>query len=259
MKTKTFGNKIKYIFSIAIIIVLSFSASAKNNSPLEDSAQLYYNKANYQNALYFYDSLYSQNYSSPELFLNMGNCYYQTGDIANSIFFYEKSISLDPSNADAKHNLEIAKSKLESKVEELPVAFYKRWFLGAISIMSSDAWAVTAIIFFAIGLILFAIYLFSDKVNLRKIGFVTSILFVFIAIISIIFSTNLAKRVIKNNCAIVFDKSLVKSSPNMESNNLFEVTPGLKVEITDSLNLWYNIKLSDGKQGWIESENVKRL
>jgi uncharacterized protein YgiM (DUF1202 family) len=101
--------------------------------------------------------------------------------------------------------------------------------------------------------------LFSDKVNLRKIGFVTSILFVFIAIISIIFSTNLAKRVIKNNCAIVFDKSLVKSSPNMESNNLFEVTPGLKVEITDSLNLWYNIKLSDGKQGWIESENVKRL
>ncbi|MBN2778731.1 MAG: tetratricopeptide repeat protein [Bacteroidales bacterium] len=259
MKTKTFGNKIKYIISIAIIIVLSFSASAKNNSPIEDSAQLYYNKANYQNALYFYDSLYSQNYSSPELFLNMGNCYFQTGDIANSIYFYEKSISLDPSNAEAMHNLEIAKTKLESKVEELPVAFYKRWFLGAISIMSSDAWAITAIILFILGLISFAIYLFSNRLSLRKMGFISSIILVAIASLSIIFSTNLAKRITKNNCAIVFDKSLVKSSPNQESNNLFEVTPGLKVEITDSLNLWYNIKLSDGKQGWIESENVKRL
>lgn len=258
MKTKTSENKIKYIFSFAIII-FSLNLSAKDINPIEDSAQLYYNQANYQNALYFYDSLYTQNYSSPALFLNMANCYYQTGDIANSIYFYEKSLSLDPSNADAKHNLEIAKSKLESKVEELPVAFYKRWFLGTISIMSSDSWAITAIIFFVLSLVLFAVYLFSNKISLRKVGFVSSIIFVSFAIVSITFSKNLAQRIIKNNIAIVFERSLVKSSPNQESNNLFEITPGLKVEIADSLNLWYNIKLSDGKQGWVESENVKKL
>ena len=259
MKTKVLGSEIKYFFSFAIIIVLSLHLSAKDSNSIEDSAQSYYNQADYQKALFFYDSLYSQNYSSPELFLNIGNCYYQTGEIANSIYFYEKSLSLDPSNEDAKHNLEIAKTKLESKVEELPIAFYKRWFYGVISIMSSDAWAVTAIILFTLGLILFAIYLFSNRVSLRKGGFVSSILLVTISILCLIFSTSLAHRISKNNIAIVFEKSLVKSSPNNESNNLFEVTPGLKVEITDSLNLWYNIKLSDGKKGLIGSENIKRL
>jgi SH3-like domain-containing protein len=52
---------------------------------------------------------------------------------------------------------------------------------------------------------------------------------------------------------------MVKSSPQEEGTNMFEINEGLKVEILDSLNNWYNIRLADGKQGWIVKESVKKL
>ena len=42
-------------------------------------------------------------------------------------------------------------------------------------------------------------------------------------------------------------------------DNLFEISEGLKVEIVDTLNGWTNIQLSDGKEGWVESEYLKRI
>jgi uncharacterized protein YgiM (DUF1202 family) len=52
---------------------------------------------------------------------------------------------------------------------------------------------------------------------------------------------------------------MVKSSPSTDGNNLFEVHEGLKVQVIDTLNHWTEIRLSDGKQGWINSEQIKRF
>ncbi|MDD4149211.1 MAG: SH3 domain-containing protein [Bacteroidales bacterium] len=249
----------KLLLSSIISIMTIFNIYATDINRLQDSAANYYNNTNYEEALFFYDSISNLDYSSAELFLNMGNCYYQIGDIPNSIYYYELSLNLNPANEDTKHNLNIANTKIETKAEELPVAFYKRWFISVISIMSADAWAYLSVFLFSLSLGMMALYFFSLRLSLRKTGFIVAIISLIFAAVSVVFSVNLAKRISNNNNAIVFDKGLVKSSPNKESNNLFEVSKGLKVEITDSLNLWYNIKLSDGKQGWIEAENLKRL
>ncbi len=253
---------LKYIKISAFLffnLLISINIWAIDINQLEDSASFYYNKADYTHALVFYDSIISENYSSTELFLNTGNCHYQLGDLANAIFYYEKSLKLDPNNDNIKHNLSIANKKVECKTEQLPIAFYKRWFNSVISIMSSDNWAIFSIISFVISLIFAGLYLFSTNINLRKTGFSLGLITLVFTVLSIIFSVNLSKRIVSNNFAIVFEKCLVKSSPNEESNNLFEVPVGLKVEIVDSLDLWYNISLSDGKQGWIIAKNIKRI
>lgn len=256
MTNRIFKNLLLSGF-ISMMTVINIYATDINR--LQDSAAIYYNNAHYSEALIFYDSIYNLNYSSADLFLNMGNCYYQIGDIPNSIYYYELSLNLDPANENTKHNLNIANTKIETKAEDLPETFYKRWFISIISVMSADAWALLAVFLFVFGLGMLALYFFSFKLSLRKIGFILAIISLVFASFSVVFSTNLAKKISDNNYAIVFDKGLVKSSPNKESNNLFEVSKGLKVEIADSLNLWYNIKLSDGKQGWIEAEYLKRL
>ncbi|MDD2634281.1 MAG: SH3 domain-containing protein [Bacteroidales bacterium] len=242
-----------------ICMIAATNIYATDINSLQDSAANYYNNAQYSEALVFYDSIYNLNYSSADLFLNMGNCYYQIGDIPSSIYYYELSLNLDPANENTKHNLKIVNTKIETKAEDLPVTFYKRWFTSIISVMSADAWGLLAIFLFIFGLGMLALYFFSFKLSLRKTGFILAIISIIFASCSVAFSINLAKKVSNNNYAIVFDKGLVKSSPNNESNNLFEISKGLKVEIIDSLNLWYNIKLSDGKQGWIEAENLQRL
>ncbi len=195
-KTKTYCTSLNSGFmkkaTILILTVFSFwQAFSMDIKQLEDSASFYYIKADYVNAAKFYDSIISKDFSSSELFLNAGNCYYQTGDLAQAIYFYEKSLCLNPSNSDAKHNLDIANGKIKSKTEELPVAFYNKWFVSIISIMSSDTWAIVSIILFILSLGLAGLYLFSKSISYRKTGFIIGVITLTFTILSIVFSINL--------------------------------------------------------------------
>ena len=53
--------------------------------------------------------------------------------------------------------------------------------------------------------------------------------------------------------------SSVKSSPSSESStDLFILHEGTKVEITDgSMRDWKEIRVADGKEGWIETSKIE--
>jgi SH3-like domain-containing protein len=81
-----------------------------------------------------------------------------------------------------------------------------------------------------------------------------------ISAISIYFSGVQYNRYAKSNKAIVFAPTVtLKSSPDKEGFDLMIIHEGLKVEVTDSLNNWYEIKLPDGNKGWTEKQNVRKI
>jgi uncharacterized protein YgiM (DUF1202 family) len=125
--------------------------------------------------------------------------------------------------------------------------------------MSSDSWAIVSIILFTVSLLSIILFFFSRKVLLRKAGFVAGIICFIVSISAFVFSKNQASLINNNSYAVVFESAIVKSSPSDESTNLFEINEGLKVEIKDSVNSWVNIRLSDGKEGWMQVKNVKKL
>ena len=50
----------------------------------------------------------------------------------------------------------------------------------------------------------------------------------------------------------------VESSPASGSaKDLFILHEGTKVEILDQVGAWNNIQLADGRQGWIQSEDIE--
>lgn len=224
-----------------------------------DSALNRYNQKDYLGALAYYDTIQNHEYSSSNLYFNMANCYYRINDIANAVYYYEKSLLLNPDNEDAKYNLNIVNSRLKLKVEVLPIPFYKRWETKLVQSMSSDSWAILSIIAFALTLLCIAIYLFVNILSLRKAGFFIAIIMFVVFIFSMIMAFKSAKQITETNDAIVYTETFVKSSPDNDSQNLFSVCEGLKVEVTDSVNSWYNIKLQDGKQGWTESATIRML
>jgi tetratricopeptide (TPR) repeat protein len=231
----------------------------ENTKVQSDSAAYYYLQSDYENALRIYLNLRDKNYSSAELFYNLGNCYFNTGDLANSIYFYEKAKLLNPKDADITNNLNVANSKLKNKIELLPEVFYRRWISSFSNLFSSDDWIYISITLFLLSLSLAGLYFFSRKISIRKLGFIFGILCLFLSTISLLFSSKQARFISRSNYAIVFETSLIKSSPAEESNNLFEINEGLKVEVIDSINSWSNIKLGDGKQGWITSKSIKMI
>ena len=248
----------KLLIILSGIILFNNLCANENLKSTLDTAFNHYLNENYTEAINIYDSIYLQGNSSAELFYNMGNCYYKIGDIANAIYFYEKAKILNPNDKDIKHNLNIANQSIKDNIETIPEIFYMLWYHSIESLMSSDAWLITSIIIFIISLILLSYYLFSRKIIIRKIGFIVGITCLILSVVCFLLSKNGAKKITDSPYAIVFESSLIKSSPNEGGINLFEVNEGLKVEIINTVNSWNNIRLSDGKEGWIQGYKVKK-
>ena len=77
------------------------------------TAEEYYKNAQYEKALEEYNTLLDRGIRNPELYLNIGNCYYRLGDFGKSLLYYRRGWFLDPSNENIRQNLSLFK-KAES-------------------------------------------------------------------------------------------------------------------------------------------------
>ncbi|MBR4584879.1 MAG: tetratricopeptide repeat protein [Bacteroidales bacterium] len=249
----------KKIFAYITLSLLSLNMFSADVDALADSAQNYFMQTRYAEAVVLYDSICRMGYSSSDLYYNMGNCYYRLNEIPYSVYYYEKSLMLNPSNSDAEFNLNIANRSLKQVVEVLPKPFYERWGNAVLGIMGTDAWTIFNIIMLALVLAGIALYLFMGSIALRKLGFSVAVIAFVLFILTAICAYKSSVMITENNYAVVFEQSMVKSSPNADAVNSFEIFEGLKVNVVDSANGMYNIRLADGKEGWIDANDVKLL
>lgn len=249
----------KKFFAYISLSLLSLNMFSADVDALADSAQNYFMQTRYAEAVVLYDSICRMGYSSSDLYYNMGNCYFRLNEIPYSVYYYEKSLMLNPSNSDAEFNLNIANRSLKQVVEVLPKPFYERWGTAVLGIMGTDAWTIFNIIMLALVLAGIALYLFMGSIALRKLGFSVAVIAFVLFILTAICAYKSSVRITENNYAVVFEQSMVKSSPNADAVNSFEIFEGLKVNVVDSANGMYNIRLVDGKEGWIDANDVKLL
>ena len=63
---------------------------------------------------------------------------------------------------------------------------------------------------------------------------------------------------ISDNFGITVESTInVKSEPKEESTDLFVIHEGLKVQILESTQSWYKIKLVNGSIGWLSETAVE--
>ena len=60
--------------------------------------------------------------------------------------------------------------------------------------------------------------------------------------------------------AIIFAQQTdIKNAPTSNSEKIFTLHEGTKVQVLDAVQTWKKIKISDGKIGWILAEDLKLL
>lgn len=240
----------------AIVLSLGFFLSAMSTPSFEE-ANIQYKEGRYSEAIAIYTELIESGIENENLYYNLGNSAYKLNQIGLSIWAYEKALKLKPTDKDIKHNLQLANLKIKDRVVESPKFFIVEWLSSLSLVLSSNRWAMISLLslFFAIISLLF--YLFSTKLLFRKSGFYKFILFIFIAIISFIFTKVTAKQPLK---AIVFAYSVTaKSEPSQASSDLFIIHEGIKVTVVDEDENWMQIELPNEMKGWIKKSDLRLL
>lgn len=247
-----------------IIICILLFLTAISALPQEDRGQKFkkgvelYTAGQYEGALKEWIDIYSTGYRSASLEYNIGNAYFKLDNIPGAILFYERALLLKPADENIHYNLEIAKTLVVDKFDDIPDLFFVRWFDFLSLLISANGWAILSIFSFVLFLLLLSVYIYSSRYRLKVIAFWAAILFVIISAFSLAFTLRNKELVYDSREAVIFSPSVNgKSSPDNSGTDLFVLHEGSKVTIEDEVGDWYEIKLSDGNKGWIPSNTLE--
>jgi len=247
---------VKWVLPFYLFTFLPFQGLALTKVEA-DSA---YVRGEYQQAINAYEALLKQG-ASAEIYYNLGNAYYRTENITKAVLNYERALLFSPGDRDIRFNLQLAQSKTIDKIIPESEMFFVTWYHALVNLMSVDGWARTALVLLALVIILSLAYLFSERIWLRKLGFFAGLFLLVLFVLSNIFAWQQKQNLVHRKGAIVMLPSVtVKSTPAKNGTDLFILHEGTKVTITDAtMKGWREIRLADGKEGWIESNQLETI
>ncbi len=250
----------RFLLAAALFVIAAAGAAADNASRLAAEGEAFYRQARYGAAIAAYDSLARMGYADARLFYNLGNAHFKRGELALGRLWYERALRLDPGDSDTRRNIDIISARISDRVEPLPQLFLVRWW---------NDWknGSTARGFFFAGAALFAgilcaavIYAWWPLLWVRRLSFVAGLLLGALWILMLaLFIDRLAGDTSRSAAVILSASVTAKSSPDRSGVEAFTIHEGLKVDIQDAYDQWLQIRLPDGKLGWVPAGALERI
>lgn len=245
---------VKTYLLVVVSVLASGGAFASDINAQYQEANKLYQEGKFDTAAVLYDGILQTEMVAPEVYYNLGNCYYKMGNVPRAILNYERALRLAPGDDDIAFNLQLANYQTVDKVEVLPKLFIWRWWDGLRGLFSFDGWAYLGIILLLVSLIFFTIFKISRDVSIRRIMFYPGIIAAILTVLSLLAAENQYAEKKSGKEAIIFTPTLtLKSSPDKTGKDLVVVHEGLKVTIMDNLNGWSKVRLTNGTVGWVEN------
>ncbi len=248
----------KYLLLLISLVLLPAISLAEEVSHQYNQATQFYRDGEYSKAIAIYENIIKNGYEHSDLYYNLANANFKLDNLPASILYYERAKRLSPNDDDINYNLKIANLKVVDKIEPLPRLFIFEWWQALSGLASSTSWTVFSIIALWVGLFCIAVFRITSKSFVRRLSFFSGTFLILFALVTFTFAIQQNKIENSTSEAIIFSANVaIKSSPDESGTDLFILHEGVKVEILDSVDKWKNIRLADGKVGWIPVDAIE--
>ena len=225
-----------------------------------EQANAAYNSGDYSSALKLYEAIQTEGLHSAALYYNMANVYFKMDELAESILYYNRALRLAPADEDIRHNLEYAESMTKDSIEKIPEFILTTWVRAVRGAFSSTAWSVLSLVLLATSLAMMLVYLLAQRLSLRKVGFYVMMTAGVLFILTTIFAWGEGRMDVEHREAVVMNSAVsIKSSPDRAATELFVLHEGTKLVIGATIDGWAEVRIADGRKGWIEESRIERI
>lgn len=225
-----------------------------------DAANKAYQEADYKRAETLYRAILEQGLYSAKLYYNLANTLFKQEKLGEAILYYNKALRLSPADEDVRHNLEYAENSTKDSIEQIPEFFLFAWIRAVRNLMSCDGWTIFSLVILVIGLAAALFYLLAQRISTRKAGFYVMVLAALLFLVATLFANYERKAIVNHNEAIVMSSAVsVKSSPDRAATELFVLHEGTKLSIGERMDGWVEVRIADGRKGWIESSRIAEI
>lgn len=240
-----------------VLVFLAGSVQAQNDTAAVEQAAAAYESGDYTEAVRLYEMTVSGGTADGNVYYNLGNAYYRSGDLGRALLNYLRAQLFIPRDPDLDHNLRLARaSRIDVQGDE------RGWVEGlgvltsGVITLSELGWG--ALLGWSAGFGLLAAWMLRPErraaLRLPLIMVTAAALFVLILFVSRMWiSTHRAAAV------VVEGQARVMSGPGERYLELFTLHAAAEVRIVESRNGWIRFALPDGRQGWLPQESVEAV
>jgi tetratricopeptide (TPR) repeat protein len=241
------------------LVIAGISSADEAARRFEQANQLYL-QAKYPDAVAQYEKIVQSGFESGELYFNLGNAYYKSGNIQKAILNYERARQLLPRDEDVQFNLQLANLQVVDKIDAVPRLFVYRWADSMLALFSLSTMGWIVYSFFILTLAAFAFFLYARTYPQKRLSMFAGLVFSTALILTMIgYGVQSYKETNTEFAIVMSDVANIKAAPDSKGNDLFVLHKGLRVQVLDSVNHWRKIRLADGKVGWIPEDDCESI
>ena len=240
-------------FQIAFLFCALATSSVLGQADIEFAkANQEYAQGHFKEAISGYETLVRAGQWSANVFYDLGNAYFRTGDFGRAILNYERALALEPHHPEATANLQIARD--EAHALELQPGRLERYLEFA----SVNQYTVTAAVAFWIAAFCLAVLVFTRR---RSRATLTLLLVMLLISAGGIVATWQLERGSEGSAlAVVTGKDVQARLATADTaNSVLALPPGSEVKIVSTRGDWIYAALPNNLRGWIPAKNAERV
>ena len=249
--TRERGRSRHIVCACSAMIWLVVTSSVLAQSGVEfTKANQEYAQGHFKEAVAGYDALVHAGQWNANLFYNLGNAYFRTGDFGRAILNYERVLALDRHHPEATANLQIARD--EARALELQPSRLERYLQFA----SANQYSVAAAVAFWLMIFAVAAVILARRRSTVLMGLSVGCLVVCAFAAWAVYTLELGSE--GRALAIVTGKDVQARLATADTaNSVLALPPGSEIKILSTRGDWTYAALPNDLRGWIPAKDAE--
>lgn len=239
-----------------------------------------YAAGDYATAIDDYKALAGRGVQDGDLYFNLGNAYFESGDMGRAVLWYERARRLDPRDADIRDNLALTRSLLRDKQLVPHESTLRRIALFWHHDTTTEESAAIAFGLYGLLCILAMLFVFRHEPGvervLRRLSIVSpgrlfgfdvtqdvalamAVTFVVGGLFAGSAMTKIRAGHRRDRGVVVSQEVSVFSGPSHDATVQFKVHEGTMVALRDSRDGWIRVDLPGDLSGWVDAGALERI
>lgn len=246
-------NKILVLLLIMVVLL-----AASNRVDAFQKGNELYQQGAYEEALQHYHQILEAGYESGALYFNMGNSYYKLDQLGKARLYYERAAKFMEGDEALTENISILRLRLVDQIEPPPQFFLSAWWQYVINLvpLNTLVWIEVVLLWLVLTLLSMRIYYRSRGRGKHLSVPYHSALVIFI-VVTLICIQKIYNLETERHGVIMKPSVTLFAEPKQGGTEVFVLHEGTKVKIERQNQDWFEIRLEDGKTGWLEGDHFE--
>ncbi|HEU5182343.1 MAG TPA: tetratricopeptide repeat protein [Candidatus Polarisedimenticolia bacterium] len=216
-----------------------------------------YSKGDFATAQKAYEEILRRGVHDSRVFYNLANACFRRNEIGKAILFYEKTLKIEPSDADARENLRFVRLRVRDRTPPDSAPFLIAQLERGKNLLSLEQVTRVFLGLYFAAMAIAAVWILGRP---RRWAMVAGALAGAVLILAVFFGGWTAwqarDRVARDDAVVLSEKLEVYSGPGRENTLLASVHEGAMVKIHARRGEWTQVTLPDGRAGWLQGEGL---